>query len=242
MFKNYIFDLYGTLIDIYTCEDLPQLWQKMVIYYGYRGAIYTPSELRLKYREYCASEKNMTEKKYPLYTHVDIELRNVFRKLYENKGVTVTDEVAATTANMFRCISTDHIRLYKGVTDLLETLRAKEKNVFLLSNAQHDFTMPEIHMLGLEKYFDDIIISSDEHCKKPDPHMYDILFERHGLKKSETIMIGNDFLSDIKSAHDYGISSLYIHQKISPPITGELLSDWKIMNGNVARIKKLIVK
>lgn len=242
MFKNYIFDLYGTLIDIHTDEGSKELWEKMTIFYGYRGAEYTPKELVLKYKELCAVEKNKTKKAHPEYSYVDINLNNVFKALYEIKDVTVSDEVVSLTANVFRCISTDFIRLYKGVTDLLDTLKAKGKKVFLLSNAQHDFTVPEIKMLGLEKYFDDIVISADENCRKPDPHMYDILFERHGLLKSETIMIGNDFLADIKSAYDYGLRSLYIHQKISPPITGKLYSDWKIMNGNVTKIKSLIVR
>ena len=42
MFKNYIFDLYGTLIDIRTDEDDKALWEKMVLFYGYREAEYTP--------------------------------------------------------------------------------------------------------------------------------------------------------------------------------------------------------
>lgn len=241
MFKNYIFDLYGTLIDIYSCEDKPELWEKMVIYYGYKGANYTPSELRRKYIAFCKAEMQKTKKANPQHRYVDIDLSKVFRSLYEYKGVEVADEQVSATANTFRCFSTDYIRLYKGVTDLLCTLREKGKRIFLLSNAQRDFTVPEIRMLGLEQYLDDIIISSDVACRKPDPHMYEILFERHGLKKEETVMIGNDWFADIKSAHDFGIKSLYIHQKISPPIEGKLLSDWKIMNGSVSKIKTLLV-
>ena len=37
-YKNYIFDLYGTLIDINTNEWSAQLWKKMAILYGYYGA------------------------------------------------------------------------------------------------------------------------------------------------------------------------------------------------------------
>ena len=36
-YKNYIFDLYGTLIDINTNEWSAQLWKKMAILYGYYG-------------------------------------------------------------------------------------------------------------------------------------------------------------------------------------------------------------
>ena len=40
-YKNYIFDLYGTLVDINTDEWSAQLWKKMAILYGYYGAAYT---------------------------------------------------------------------------------------------------------------------------------------------------------------------------------------------------------
>ncbi len=242
MFKNYIFDLYGTLIDIRTDEESKELWEKMVLFYGYRGAHYTPYELRCKYKELCAAEKVEVKKANPTHKHVDIDLTKVFVALYELKKVKVTREVAAMTANVFRCYSTEFIRLYKGVPEFLKSLKAKGKKVYLLSNAQHDFTVPEIKMMGLDKYFDDIVISSDVACKKPDTHMFEILFKRHKLKKSETIMIGNDFLADIKSAYNFGLQSLYIHQEISSPITEKLKSTWSIMDGDFTKVMPLVLK
>ncbi len=236
MFQNYIFDLYGTLIDIRTNEEKPELWQKMSVFYGYRGAIYSPEELKSKYEEFCNAEKALLKAIHPKQEFVDINLTKVFSKLYAFKNVQATPELCALTANVFRCYSTEYIRLYDGVLEFLEALKKKGKKAFLLSNAQRDFTVPEIHMMGLEKYFDDIIISSDVECRKPDPHMYEILFDRHNLKKEESIMIGNDCISDIESAYRFGIKSLYIHQNISPPITVELKSDWKIDNGNFREI------
>lgn len=242
MFKNYIFDLYGTLIDIQTDEDCSELWRKMALFYGYRGAKYTPFELVHKYKDFCASEKSRVKKDNPSKTHIDINLTNVFEKLYSYKNVSVSKELAAFTANTFRCYSTKHIRLYDGAEEFLKALNQNGKKVFLLSNAQHDFTVPEINMLGIGKYFTDIIISSDVACKKPDPYMYKILFDRHNLIKSETIMIGNDCVADIKSAYDFGIQSLYIHQEISPPITEKLKSNWSIMDGDFNKVMPLILK
>ncbi|MCD8336280.1 MAG: hypothetical protein LUD18_03225 [Lachnospiraceae bacterium] len=46
-YDNYIFDLYGTLVDIHTDENLPELWKKLSLFYGYYGAHYTPDELRM---------------------------------------------------------------------------------------------------------------------------------------------------------------------------------------------------
>lgn len=241
MFKNYIFDLYGTLIDIRTDEGTQALWKKMATFYGYRKAIYTPFELNQKYQEFASAEKLKVRQAHPDYKYVDIDLSKVFRKLYEYKGVTPSDELVFHTANIFRCYSTTKLCLYKGVIDLLDTLKAKGKKIYLLSNAQSDFTRPEMDYLGLTEYFDDIIISSEVLCSKPDTKIYEILFERNGLKKEESIMIGNDCNSDIKSAKAFGIKSLYIHQAISSPITEKLQSTWRIMNGDVTRIKTMIV-
>ena len=125
---------------------------------------------------------------------------------------------------------------------MLDTLKAKGKKIYLLSNAQRYFTENELNMLGLTEYFDGICISSDEECSKPDFCYYKTLFDRYGLKKSESIMIGNDYISDIGGAAHFGIDSLYIHQSISPDIEGELRSTYTVMDGDVYKIKKLTVK
>ncbi len=242
MFKNYIFDLYGTLIDIRTSEDDDLLWSKLVIYYGYKGCDYSVFEIRRLYRELCDKEKKKVEAEFPERTDVDIDLTLVFRALYENKGYTPTDEEVALTASFFRCVSTEFIKLYDGVIDFLDSLKAKGKKIYLLSNAQRSFTVPELKMMGLYDYFDGIFISSDVKASKPSFDFFDALFKKYKLKKIESVMIGNDFRSDIGGAYNYGIRSLYIHQEISSPITGELMSDWAIMDGDFRKVKSLILR
>ena len=242
MYKNYIFDLYGTLIDINTDEWCDDLWKKMAILYGYKGAHYTYDELNDEYLNLVSLEKVAVRKRHPEYSVVDIKIEKVFKKLFTQKGVKVTKAQVAFVAEAFRCYSTKYIKLYDGVIDLLDTLKAKGKKIYLLSNAQRYFTENELNMLGLTEYFDGICISSDEECSKPDSCYYKTLFDRYGLKKSESIMIGNDYISDIGGAAHFGIDSLYIHQSISPDIEGELRSTYTVMDGDVYKIKKLTVK
>ncbi len=242
MFKNYIFDLYGTLIDICTCEDTPELWKHMAVFYGYRKALYSCDELRQKYSELCKLHKTKLMSIHPDFTKVDINITEIFRELYTQKGIECSDELAALTANVFRCFSTQHIRLYDGVVELLDILKEKGKKLYLLSNAQTHFTRPELDMLGLTDYFDEILISSEEECSKPDPHFFQLLFNRCKLKKDESVFIGNDCECDIKAAHEFGLKSLYIHQKISPPISVKLQSDWSIMDGDFKKVKDYIAR
>ena len=120
------------------------------------------------------------------------DLRKVFTRLYEEKGVPCNGLLAKMTAVTFRALSREYLKVYDGVKELLSELREQGKGVYLLSNAQTDFTRPEIEMLGLTKYFDGIFISSEEGCRKPSPLFFERLLERFGLDPGESIMIGND--------------------------------------------------
>ena len=46
MYDNYIFDLYGNLVDIHTNESKPSLWENMARYMTLQGAPYDSGELR----------------------------------------------------------------------------------------------------------------------------------------------------------------------------------------------------
>ena len=190
-YKNYIFDLYGTLVDIRTDEWSAQLWKKMAILYGYYGAAYTYKELGKAYGELVDKEKKAVRRRHPEYEVIDIKIEKVFRALFTRKGVKPKKATVPEVCEVFRCFSTKYIKLYDGVTELLDTIKANG---------------------GW------------------------ILFDRYGLKKEESVMVGNDYLSDIGGAADFGIDSVYIHQSISPEIKGELRSNFTVMDGDVHKI------
>ena len=78
MYTNYIFDLYGTLVDINTDEDNIELWYKLSLFYSFKGALYTSNELKNSYKKLVkANLSSVTNTKYP-----DFPLENIFSKLY----------------------------------------------------------------------------------------------------------------------------------------------------------------
>ncbi len=243
MYKNYIFDLYGTLVDINTNEWNSYLWKKMAEFYGFYEAYYTPSELKKAFFEQCRiKEEKLAEKTGIDYPEIKIE--KVFKKLFKLKDKDVDMQTCKVACKFFRIISTKYIKLYDGVEELLEELHKRGKKIYLLSNAQQVFTEYEMRLLGIYDKFDGIVFSSDEKCRKPSKDFFNIVLERYGLNKEESIMIGNDPITDIKGAHDVGLNSLYIHTNISPQNLNkdELMSDYTILNGNFKKISNLIVK
>ncbi len=241
-YKNVMFDLYGTLIDIRTNEDIPMLWYNFAALYKRNGADYLPMELREMYLKYERAERQNVSEEHPELTHIDIDIARVFAQLYKDKGVAPSREVLEYTAKQFRKISTYFLRLYPGVKELLIYLKATGRRVILMSNAQSLFTMQELDGLGLTEHLDKIYISSDVGISKPDPEFFNHAVNELGLDKSETIMVGNDYISDMGGAAAAGIDGLYIDQEISSKIESDLTAVEKIMDGDVYKIIEFFEK
>ena len=232
MYKNYFFDLYGTLVDINTNEWKRSLWKTMSVIYSMGGAHYTPTELKKAFDVYLNDEIRAVPKEKYL-THPEPEITNVFRRLYTEKGISCSDEIAVYTGRVFRAISLKYIRLYDGVYELFDAIRKHNGRIFLLSNAQRIFTEPEIRLLGIYDEFDDVMISSDMGCAKPDVMFFRSVLEKHGLDPKESIMIGNDHITDIKGASDAGLDSLYLYTNISPEPGDNIPAKYIIMSGSL---------
>lgn len=239
MYKNYIFDLYGTLVDINTNERKASLWRNIANIYAMFGAEYTPLELKKAYYKYTKEEiEKIPKNKYTTTPEPQIEY--VFQRMYKEKGIDCDMELAIFTGKTFRALSLTYVKLYDGVKELFDAIHQNGGRAFLLSNAQRIFTEPEIRMLGIYDMFDGIIISSDEGCAKPDMKFYRTILERYCLNPKESIMIGNDYITDIKGSYEAGMDSLYLHTNISPEIKGELLAKYKIMSGSLVEARKIL--
>lgn len=240
MYKNYVFDLYGTLADIHTDEGLPELWEGLAKKYSDESAKYSAGEIQKRYGELVEDEKNFVRKAHPGYEHIDIRIENVFRRLYNEKGAAASEKLVLDTALFFRRASREYIRLYDGIAELLGELQ-KYGKVYLLTNAQRSFTWDELGTLGILDKFDGIVISSDEGCCKPDKAFYQTIIDRYGLDPSETIMTGNDPDADIRGGKAAGFDTLYIHSNISPEIDYDTGCTYFIPDGNTLRMRDFLI-
>lgn len=269
LYQNYIFDLYGTLVDIRTDEEQRALWDKMCLLYGGFGAVYTPEELHALYKklvsekEKSAKEKNARESSIKeqnmgyqggeqnrranerLYAHEsypEIPIEDVFRELFAARGIMPSEEFVIYTGYLFRVLSTSHIRLYAGARELLQRLHEKNRGVYLLSNAQRIFTERELRYLRIEDCFDGILISSDYGVKKPDERFFRILLKKYRIAPECALMIGNDLDSDIAGAKAAGMDTFYIHSGISPVSSRKVDADYAMKKMNLKVLQKRLLE
>ena len=145
MYKNIVFDLYGTLVDIHTDEFKMEFWKKMADYYEVHGASYDPQELSVRYGELIAAHAATM----PQGSEVD--LGQVFADLYAEKNPEImfgsqgqpdyakwTDlsedvqQLIVDTAAAFRRFSMEKLRLFNGVIQMMDGLKAAGKKIYLL--------------------------------------------------------------------------------------------------------------
>ncbi|WP_051197119.1 HAD family hydrolase [Butyrivibrio sp. XBB1001] len=207
-YENYIFDLYGTLIDIHTDEEDPTLWEKMTDYLKANFAVeYTPKALRQRYLEICAEEeKNLAKESGVEFPEIRIEKVWV-RLVHEDCS---NNQIRALCI-FFREASRDKLVVYEGVTETLDKLKKMGKGIYLLSNAQRVFTEKELSDSGLTDYFDDIFISSDQGIKKPQKEFLQRLLTKNSLSYEKCVMIGNDIFSDVGVAFKNGMESVFLN-------------------------------
>ncbi len=236
MYQNYIFDLYGTLVDIRTNEQKHYLWDKMALYMRLQGADYTAKELKKAYhaqilaqrarnltaaqhnqaRNQVSSNDSVSQSTELKSEEIEVSFESLIPALYQAKGVEITGNQAADWAIAFRTLSLEHLTLYEGAAALLKRLREQGRKIYLLSNAQRLFTEPEMRMLSIYNDFDKIYYSSDIGFVKPSPHFYQRLLQEQHLNPQDSVMVGNDDKADAWGSHDNGLDSIYIYTKQSP--------------------------
>ena len=219
-YRNFLFDLYGTLADIHTDEGSPALWLRMSALLGMEGAVWTPEALEKKYRDGIARMEAEARKVRGCGAEIDVA--PLFRSFYTDAGVEASEAGTARLAREFRVLSLCKLRLFPGAAALLKALRENGCRVFLLSNAQALFTRPELRLLGLDTLFDDILLSSEAGLKKPDAGFYGQMLTKNGLDPAETVMVGNDDQADCHGAAAVGLDSLYLHTEQSPSLISPL--------------------
>ena len=241
----FVFDLYGTLVDIRTNEEKPYLWKKMSELYSSLGAHYSPAELKESFRRLAREETEEVRRKGEAEMGSDFlaepDLTKIFIGLFSEKGMFCSRERAEMAAAFFRGLSRQKLKVYDGVKETLGRLREGGKGVYLLSNAQRDFTRPDMELVGLTDCFDGILISSEEGCKKPSPIFFHRLFERYSLSPRRCLMVGNDGVCDIAGAQAVGMDSLYIHTETSPEIPEKLSATYTVLDGDWSKAADILL-
>jgi len=95
-------------------------------------------------------------------------------------------------------------RIYEGVVETLQAMRAMGLKLACVTNKAGDFTLPLLERMGIDVHFDAVVSGDTLAVKKPDPATVRHACEAMGVAVGEALMIG-DSANDAGAAQAAGM-------------------------------------
>ncbi len=194
-----LFDLYRTLIDIWTNEKNPRVWEQLSRFLTYQGVWLEPQEFSAQFFAGAARQQQERPEKY-----AEIDIGLVFRDLLAEAGSRDVESLSRAVTGVFRVLSTVRFQLFPDVVPALQRLHGHLK-LGVVSDAQRAFFHTELVGTGLAPLLDVAVASGEHGFQKPDPRLFWIALEQLQVPFDQAVYVGDSVDRDMCGAQAAGV-------------------------------------
>ncbi len=126
-------------------------------------------------------------------------------------GVQPSPELVARLVAIERRRLEETVHLYPSTVSTLQRLKESGYRLGLLSNLSDGAAIPITH-LGIDRLFDEAILSHEVGLLKPDPAIFLLACQRLGATPSETLFVADGGFGELDAAQQLGIFSVMLEQ------------------------------
>lgn len=98
---------------------------------------------------------------------------------------------------------------FPNVIRMLEELKRNNLLLGMITNGYGQFQMDNMIALGIDQYFDSILVSEWEGIKKPDPRIFKKALEKLNVSANESIFMGDHPENDVMGAKNVGMKGIW---------------------------------
>ncbi len=165
------------------------------------------------FEDFYAAYSRHNEQLWKAYRNKQVKKKELtfqrFQLTFDELGITGID--AAKMNTLYLDEMPKQKNLMPGAKDLLVKLKAKNYELFIITNGFKEVQHKKMKSSGLEPYFTKIFISEELRTPKPDPEIFEHALTSANAKKSKSLMIGDDWEVDVLGALRCGINAVYFN-------------------------------
>lgn len=201
-YKHLFFDLDNTLFDFGASE-------KLVLHDLYEHHL-EDSDFD-SFEEFVATYETINDRLWADYREHKITKETVkYGRFYETLlQKNIDDEsLARYMGDSFVIKCTDNDTLVEGAREVIEALYEKY-DLHIVSNGFVEAQYRKLELTGLRPYFKGITLSEEIKTQKPNREFFEHAFKTVNARKSESLVIGDSWESDIEGAINFGVDAIY---------------------------------
>ncbi|MBR1505960.1 MAG: YjjG family noncanonical pyrimidine nucleotidase [Prevotella sp.] len=134
------------------------------------------------------------------------------RPLSYGCGLHPTEQLCLEASDRFLDFCSTKPGLVEGARTLVDYLLRQGYRLHLCSNGFHEVQYKKLRACGLDGCFDHVILSEDAGHNKPAPEFFDYALRQSGAVRERTLMIGDNFQTDILGAKRAGLATAYYNR------------------------------
>jgi putative hydrolase of the HAD superfamily len=109
--------------------------------------------------------------------------------------------------------------LNEGVIEILNYLKKKRYHLNIITNGFSEVQRKKIETSGLKPFFDKIFISEEIKSPKPERAIFEYAVKSSNARKSQSLMVGDDWEVDVLGAVNYGIDAVHYQRHHDETLT-----------------------
>ena len=142
------------------------------------------------------------------------------RPLALGHGANLSDEFCLELGDAFLEFNCAKTGVVEGAHDLLDYLKSRGYRLHICSNGFTEVQYRKLDMVGMSDYFDTIVLSEQAGANKPSQKFFNYAFEKTKAPSETTLMIGDNFSTDILGAMGAGLDTIYFNRNKLPLTSG----------------------
>jgi FMN phosphatase YigB (HAD superfamily) len=217
--KAVLFDLGHTLIDYYDDWKVPEdkAVAEVSTLVSKTGGPRVDEAAVARFLKRLLEEGREVKLREEVESPLEDVLERCFVRFSRDGGKTLKEACLQTFYGML--LEDRHV--VAGAPQMLRKVRELGYHIGLVSDVAWGlpsrFPLQDMRFYGLDRFFDDMVFSTDVGLRKPNPEIFRMELARVGATPEEALFVGNNLQADIKGALDVGMravlkkSQYYVH-------------------------------